>query len=115
MTDIWSNRLADQLATGWVEVFGIRIDGISTINDQKPSMTNKKTIARKSVPACAATKLDAATLSNMARQPGVVVTSVDEVVLRRIAELLIKLSPSKLHLVDDIIRCVLVEHEKPAL
>jgi ubiquinone biosynthesis protein UbiJ len=60
------------------------------------------------LPALAPAKLDAATLSNMAHRP-VVVVSGDDAVLHRIAELLTKLSPSNLQLVEGIIRCVLVE------
>ena len=95
-------------------VFGVRIDGVRTINDRKPSMTNKKTITSKSLPIPAPKKLDAATLSNMSHHPVAVVASADEAVLQRIAELLTKLSSSNLHLVEGIIRCVLVEQENPA-
>ena len=76
-------------------------------------MTHKPSITSKSLPAQVPTKLDAATLSNMAQQPVVVVTSADEAVSKRIAELLTKLSPSNLQLVEGIIRCVLVEQENP--
>ena len=77
-------------------------------------MTNKKPITSKSLPAQAPAKLDAATLRNMAHQPVYVVASADEAVSKRIAELLTKLSPSNLQLVEGIIRCVLVEQENPA-
>ena len=77
-------------------------------------MTNKKTIISKSLPPQASTKLDAATLSNRAHHPVTVVASADEAVSKRIAELLTKLSPSNLQLVEGIIRCVLVEQENPA-
>ena len=79
-------------------------------------MTNKTPIISKSLPAQAPTKLDAATLSNMAYQPEplAVVASSDEAVSKRIAELLTKLSPSNLQLVEGIIRCVLIEQENPA-
>ena len=77
-------------------------------------MTNKKPITSKSLPATAPAKLDAATLSNMAHQPVVVVASADEAVSKRIAELLTKLSPSNLQLVEGIIRCVLVEQDDTA-
>lgn len=77
-------------------------------------MTHKPPITSKSLPAQAPTKLDAATLSNMAHQLVVVVASADEAVLTRIAELLTQLSPSNLQLVEGIIRCVLVEQENPA-
>lgn len=76
-------------------------------------MTNKKTIISKNLPELALAKLDAATLSNMAHRPVVVVVSGDDAVLHRIAELLTKLSPSNLQLVEGIIRCVLVEQENP--
>lgn len=76
-------------------------------------MTNKPPITSKRLPAQAPTKLDAAMLSNMAHQPVVVVASADEGVSKRIAELLTKLSPSNLQLVEGIIQCVLVEQENP--
>jgi len=78
-------------------------------------MTKKPPITSKSLPAQAPTKLDAATLSNMAHQPVVVVTSADEAASRRIAELLTKLSPSNLQLVEGIIRCILADQDTTAL
>nr|WP_314625436.1 hypothetical protein [uncultured Janthinobacterium sp.] len=72
-------------------------------------MTNKKNLISKNLPALAPANLDAATLSNMAHQQVVVVASADEAVSKRIVELLTKLSPSNLQLVEGIIRCVLVE------
>ena len=80
-------------------------------------MTNKNLITSNTLPMQAPTKLDAATLSNMAHQPEplAVVASADEVVSKRIAELLTKLSPSNLRLVEGIIRCVVVDQENSAL
>ena len=77
-------------------------------------MTNKKPIISKSLPAQAPTKLDAATLSNMAHQPVVVVSSADEAVSKRIAELLTKLSPANFKLVEGIVRCSPVEQDSTA-
>lgn len=78
-------------------------------------MTYKKPNIRTTSSAQEPAKLDAATLSNMAHQPEplAVVASADEAVSKRIAELLTKLSPSNLQLVEGIIRCVLVEQENP--
>lgn len=49
----------------------------------------------------------------MAHPQVAVVASVDEAASQRIAELLTKLSPQNLQLVEGIIRCVLVEQENP--
>ncbi|MGK5017043.1 hypothetical protein [Janthinobacterium sp. HLS12-2] len=97
---------ADQLATGCVEVFGARIDGVSTINDRKPCMTNKKPSASKSMPARQPTKLDAATLSNMAHQPQSSGVVPHDDALQRIADMLAKLSPSNVDLVTNIIHLI---------
>ncbi|WP_141749954.1 hypothetical protein [Janthinobacterium sp. HH107] len=74
-------------------------------------MTNKKTIASKSVPACAATKLDAAMLSNMSHQPKSSGTVPHDDALQTTGNMLTKLSPSNLDLVTNIIRCILADQE----
>ena len=105
----------DLIATGCVEVFGVRIDGISTINDRKPRMTHKKPNIRTTASAQQPAKLDAATLSNMAHQPkssGIV--PHDEDALQTIADMLTKLSPSNVDLVTSIIRCILADQENKA-
>ncbi|WP_156894649.1 hypothetical protein [Janthinobacterium sp. 1_2014MBL_MicDiv] len=74
-------------------------------------MTNQKTIASKTASAHQPTKLDAATLRNMAHhnmahQPessGV----PDDASLQSIIELLTQLSPSNVDLVTNIIRAIL--------
>jgi hypothetical protein len=75
-------------------------------------MTNKKPVSRKRVPATQSTKLDAATLRNMAHQTALPAADndVDSAALQPIAEMLAKLSPSNLHLVENIIR-VIVEDQ----
>lgn len=76
-------------------------------------MTNKKPVTRKHAPARQSTKLDAATLRNMAHLPAspAADNGADSAALQPIAEMLAKLSPSNLHLVENIIRCILVEQE----
>ena len=109
---IWSNRLADQLVTGCVEVFGARIDGVSTINDRKPCMTNKKPSTRTTASAHQPTKLGAATLSNMAHHTQLSNIVPHDDALQRIADMLTKLSPSNVDLVTNIIR-VIFEQQIP--
>jgi hypothetical protein len=103
---------AAQIATGRVEVLGVRIDGINTINDRKPSMTKQKLLASKSAPANQFTKLDAATLNNKAHQPASAAGGVDNAALQPIAEMLTQLSPSNLHLVENIIRVIVDEQSR---
>lgn len=102
----------ERLATGCVEVLVVRIDGVSTINDREPSMTNKKTIISKSVPAQQPAKLDAATLSNMAHQPKSSGIVPHDDALQRIANMLTKLSPSNVSLITNIIQ-VIVDQQMP--
>ena len=74
-------------------------------------MTNKKTIASKTASAHQPTKLDVATLRNMAHQPepsGV----PDDASLQAIIELLTKLSPSNVSLITNIIQ-VIVDQQTP--
>ena len=70
-------------------------------------MTKKKSINSKSVLEHLPSKLDAATLSNMAHQPessGIV--PHDDASLQTIIELLTKLSPSNVDLITNIIRVI---------
>lgn len=109
----WHLRPESEIAAGCVEVLGIRIDGICTINDRKPRMPNKKLAVRKHSLAHQTTKLDAAVLRNMAHQSASAAADngVDSAALQSIAEMLAKLSPSNLHLVENIIR-VIVDEQK---
>lgn len=109
----WRLRPASEIAAGCVEVLGDLIDGISTINDRKPRMTNKKPATRKHAPARQPTKLDAAMRSNMAHQSAssAAGNGADSAALQPVAEMLTKLSPSNAQLVENIIRCILVEQE----
>jgi hypothetical protein len=77
-------------------------------------MTNKKPATRKHAPARQTTKLDAATLRNMAHQTAspAADNDVDSSALQPIAEMLVKLSPSNLHLVENIIRLVIDEQAR---
>jgi hypothetical protein len=104
--------LAPQIATGCVEVLGIRIDGISTINDRKLTMTNKKFVARKIAPVPQLTKLDVATLRNLALQPESLGHVPDDAASQPIPDMLTKLSPSNLHLVENIIRVIIDEQSR---
>ena len=77
-------------------------------------MTHKPPITSKSVPVHQPTKLNAATLRNMAHQlesSGVV--PHDDDALQRIAEMLAKLSLSNVDLVTSIIQ-VIVDQQTPA-
>ncbi|WP_152615117.1 hypothetical protein [Janthinobacterium lividum] len=70
-------------------------------------MTNRKPSTGTTASAHQPTKLDAATLSNMAHQPessGVV--PHDDDALQRIADMLAKLSPSNVDLATNIIRVI---------
>ena len=74
-------------------------------------MTNKKPIIRKTASAHQSTKLDVATLRNMAHQPEP--SGVHGVAsLQAIIELLTKLSPSNVDLVTNIIRAI-VDQQRP--
>lgn len=73
-------------------------------------MTNKKTIASKTASAHQPTKLDVATLRNMAHQPEP--SGVPDDALQRIIELLTQLSPSNVDLVTNIIRAI-VDQQTP--
>lgn len=77
-------------------------------------MTNKKPATRKHAPARQSTKLDAATLRNMAHQPAYPTADngADSAALQAIAEMLTKLSPSNLHLVENIIRVIVDEQSR---
>lgn len=74
-------------------------------------MTNKKIIASKTASAHQPTKLDVATLRNMAHQlePSGV---PDDASLQAIIELLTKLSPSNVSLITNIIQ-VIVDQQTP--
>jgi hypothetical protein len=76
-------------------------------------MTNKKPATRKHAPARQSEKLDAATLRNMAHQSGSLAADndADNAALQPIAEMLAKLSPSNLHLVENIVRVIVDEQE----
>lgn len=76
-------------------------------------MTNKKPASRERVPAQQSTKLDAATRSNMSHRSAspLAGNDVDSAALQPIAEMLTKLSPSNLHLVENIIRVIVDEQE----
>ena len=70
-------------------------------------MTNKKPSTRTTASAHQPTKLDAATLSNMAHQPessGVV--PHDDDAFQRIADMLAKLSPSNVSLITNLIQVI---------
>lgn len=73
-------------------------------------MINKKPIIRKSASAHQPTKLDVATLRNMAHQPEPS-GGLDDA-LQRIIELLTQLSPSNVDLVTNIIRAI-VDQQTP--
>lgn len=76
-------------------------------------MTNKKPVTRRAAPARPSTKLDAATLQNMAHQQSSTAARIaaDSVALQPVVEMLAKLSPSNLHLVENIIRIIVDEQE----
>jgi hypothetical protein len=74
-------------------------------------MTNKKPITSQSAPASQATNFDAATLQNMAHQPAPPGVH-DDASRQSIIELLTKLSPSNLHLVENIIRVIVDEYAR---
>lgn len=69
-------------------------------------MTHKPPITSKSVPVRQPTKLDAATLRNMAHQPESSGIVPHDVALQAIADMLAKLSPSNLHMVKNIIQVI---------
>jgi hypothetical protein len=69
-------------------------------------MTNKKTSTRTTASAHHPTKLDAATLSNMAHQPKSSGIVPHDDALQRIADMVAKLSPSNVSLVTNIIRVI---------
>ena len=73
-------------------------------------MTNKKPIIRKTASAHQSTKLDVATLRNMAHQPEPSGGHDDS--LQRIIELLTQLSPSNVDMVTNIIRAI-VDQQTP--
>ncbi|MBA5606797.1 hypothetical protein H3H36_15680 [Duganella sp. FT3S] len=75
-------------------------------------MTNKKPITRRNAPARQFTKLDAATLSNMSHQSAPVGVGPNNAALQPITEILTKLSPSNLHLVESIIRVIVDEQAR---
>ena len=69
-------------------------------------MTNKKPSTRTTASAHQPTKLDAATLSNMAHQPKSSGIVPHDDALQRIADMVAKLSPSNVSLVTNIIRVI---------
>lgn len=76
-------------------------------------MTNKKPHTSKPAPANRSTILDAATLSNMAHKAASTVASgADIAALQPIAEMLAKLSPSNLQMVENIIRVIVDEQSR---
>lgn len=77
-------------------------------------MTNKKTVTRRNAPARPSTKLDAATLQNMAHRQISTAAAVaaDSVALQPVVEMLTKLLPSNLHLVENIIRVIVDEQTR---
>lgn len=75
-------------------------------------MTHRPPITSKSVPVRQPTKLDAATLSNMAHQPESSGIAPHDDALQRIADMLAKLSPSNVSLVTNIIQ-VIVDQQTP--
>jgi hypothetical protein len=107
-------RPESEIAAGCVEVLGIRIDGICTINDRKPNMTNKKHVTRKNAPGHQSTKLDVATPYVTADHAtsGLVGIGADSSALQPLAEMLLKLSPFNLHLVESIIRAIVEEQTR---
>ncbi len=77
-------------------------------------MTNKKPVTRRNAPARPSTKLDVATLQNMAHQQLSTAAAVaaDSVALQPVVEMLTKLSASNLHLVENIIRVIVDEQTR---
>lgn len=73
-------------------------------------MTNRKPITRTTASAHQPTKLDAATLRNMAHQPEP--SGVHDDALQRIIEPLTQLSPSNLQMVKNIIRVIVDEQSR---
>jgi hypothetical protein len=77
-------------------------------------MTNKKPSTRKHVPARQSVKLDAATLRNMAHQSvsPAADNGADSAALQPVADMLTKLSPSNLLMVENIIRVIFDEQTR---
>ena len=75
-------------------------------------MTNKNPSTRTTASTHQPTKLDAATLSNMAHQPNSSGIVPHDDALQRIADMVAKLSPSNVSLVTNIIQ-VIVDQQTP--
>ena len=75
-------------------------------------MTNKKPNIRTTASAHQPTKLDAATLSNMAHHPQLSNIVPHSDALQRIADMLAELSPSNVSLITNIIQ-VIVDQQTP--
>lgn len=98
-----------------VEVFGVRIDGFSTINERKLRMTNKKPISTTPARVCQTSKVTAAALQNLALQPDIAALAQYDKAFLPIVELLAQLSLANLQLAENIIRCILNEQTSETL